>query len=71
MKTQKFWVVMNDGRGLALYPMRHLSEASAFTEAERLTRQNGGKFFVLEAKGACAKVDVQTARFTDDDGIPF
>ena len=71
MSTQKFWIVMSDGRGIASWPVRHCSESIAFAEAERLTRVNGGKFFVLEAVGACAKVDVQIARFDDGDGIPF
>jgi len=62
---------MSETRGPATYPVRHCSEEIAFNEAERLARIHGGKFFVLEAIGASAKVEVQTARFDDGDGIPF
>ena len=70
MATRKFWVVMGT-MGLSHSPYRHLSEQAAFTEAERLSRQHGGTFFVLEAKGASARIDVKSERFNDSEEIPF
>ena len=69
--TKKFWIVVSEARGPASWPCKHLTESLAFHEAERLARNNGGKFFVMEAKGAAAKVEIQTARFDDNDDIPF
>ena len=70
--TSKFWIVISEYNGAATRPYRHMSEDAAFTEAQRLTRLYGGKFYVLEAKGATAKVDIMTHRFADDnDSIPF
>jgi len=48
--TSKFWIVMSEYRGAAPHPHRHLSENAAFAEAQRLAKDHGGKFFVLEAK---------------------
>jgi hypothetical protein len=32
---------------------------------------HGGAFFVLEAKGAAAKIEFQVERFNERDEIPF
>lgn len=69
--TNKFWIVVSETRGPSDWPCRHTSEVSAFAEAERLARTCSGKFFVMEAKGAAAKMDVQVARFGSDDDILF
>jgi hypothetical protein len=69
--TNKFWIVVSETRGVADFPYRHPTETEAFTEAQRLARTCSGKFFVMEAKGAAAKLDVQVSRFDDDDQIPF
>lgn len=61
--TSKFWIVMSKERGAAAFPVRHNSERSAFDEAQRLAKQHGGVFFVLEAKGAAARIDVQIDSF--------
>ncbi len=73
MSNKKFWIVINENRGPSDWPCRHNSEQSAFNEAERLARFHGGKFFVFECMGACAKTDIVTHKFTDspDDEIPF
>lgn len=69
--TNKFWIVVSESRGASYCPLRHSNESSAFAEAERLARTHSGKFFVMEAKGAAAKLDVQVSRFDSDDSIPF
>jgi hypothetical protein len=48
-----------------------MTEAAAFTEAQRLARSGTGRFFVMEAVGASEKNDVKTVRYTDSDEIPF
>lgn len=70
MATQKFWVVMGSG-GLSHSPCMHSSKALAFTEAERLSRMNGGTFFVLEAKGSASRQDVRIEVFKDEEEFPF
>lgn len=70
MATRKFWVVMGTGV-LSHSPFRYMSESAAFREAERLTRMHGGTFFVLEAKGASARTDIQTLKFEESEEIPF
>lgn len=70
MTTKRFWVVMGP-RGFSDNPYRHCSEQLAYTEAERLCRQYGGTFFVLEAKGAATRNDVTVAKFDDAGEIPF
>lgn len=69
--TSKFWIVVSDGRGPATWPYRHMSEADAFTEAQRLARTSTGRFFVMEAIGASEKNDVTTVRYLDGTEIPF
>ena len=54
MKT-KFWMVLGAGTPT----VKHLSEAAARSEAERLARYNSGQaFFVLEAIAVAEKTDV-------------
>lgn len=69
--TAKFWIVVSDQRGPATWPYRHMTEISAFEEAQRLARTLTGRFFVMEAMGASEKNDVKTVRYTDHDEIPF
>jgi hypothetical protein len=71
-QTSKFWIVVSDETGMSYSPFRHATESEAFIEAERLSRQHSSAFYVLEAKGACKRVDVITRKFdgTEDD-IPF
>ena len=71
-QTSKFWIVVSDASGMTFRPYRHSTEESAFTEAARLSKGSSEAFYVLEAKGACKRVDVITRRFdgTSDD-IPF
>jgi hypothetical protein len=71
MSTNKFWIVVSDLRGPSQYPYRHLTQQSAFDEAQRLVRVNGGKFWVFEAIGASIRQDVITMKFDDRDEIPF
>jgi hypothetical protein len=70
MATSKFWVVMGTG-GLSHSPFKHYSEDAACKEAERLARNCGGTFFVLESKAAAARVDVKIERFDESGEIPF
>lgn len=71
-QTSKFWIVVSDETGMSHMPYRHATEESAFTEAERLSRSGSGAFYVLEAKGACKRMDVITKKFNGDtDDIPF
>lgn len=70
MATKRFWVVMGTD-GLSHSPFRHVTEEGAFAEAERLSRKSFGTFFVLEAKGATRRIEVQTEKFSNDDEIPF
>jgi hypothetical protein len=70
MNESKFWVVMGTS-GLSHSPCRHFSEAAAYAEAGRLSRLHKGTFFVLEATGYAALIDVQVTRFDKGDGIPF
>lgn len=69
--TAKFWIVVSGERGPATWPHRHMTEESAFIEAQRLARTCTGRFFVMEAIGASEKNDVKTVRYTDHDEIPF
>lgn len=63
-----FWMVLGDSTP----NYRHMSEASAKTEAERLARAHPGKeFYVLCAIGKCVKSDIAWSDPTDDDAIPF
>jgi hypothetical protein len=67
----RFWIVVSDGRGPAAWPFKHTTEADAFTEAQRLARNNTGRFFVMEAIGSSEKKDVTTVRYLDGTEIPF
>lgn len=62
-----FWIVVNNERGPSIWPFRHASESEATTEAARLCRQNGGEFFVMEAKSLTKKMDVVTEKMTSED----
>lgn len=66
-----FWIVVSDSRGPACWPCRHTSQDSAIAESVRLTRTNGGKFYVMEAQLVTEKRDVVTRRLADDMEIPF
>lgn len=69
----RFWMVSGDGP--ASY--RHLSQASAEEEAQRLARLHPGRaFFVMEAIAVHRKVDVERRDLRgdvpkNDDEIPF
>lgn len=70
--TNKFWIVVSDEVGMSISPYRHTTEPEAFAEAERLSRQYNSAFYVLEAKGACKRVDIVTKKFDgSSDDIPF
>jgi hypothetical protein len=70
--TQKFWIVVSDEGGMSPYPYLHTTETEAFSEAGRLSRNHESAFYVLEAKGACKRVDVVTKKFDgSNDDIPF
>lgn len=63
---ERYWLVHGNGPT----NHRHDTEASAIAEAKRLARLCPGRtFFVLEAKKAFMKVDVQ--EMVLDDEIPF
>lgn len=49
---QTFWIVIADRTELRA-SNRHVSFEAAREEAERLTRQHGGRFLVFELVGAC------------------
>lgn len=69
--TKSFWVIVSEQRGMTQYPYKHENESEAFREAERLASQNGGRFYVFEAKGYIARCELIRKRFSEDQEIPF
>lgn len=55
--AQKFWAVWKENGGGAPQK-RHESFESAQTEAARLARQEGQRYFVLEVIGIVAPVEI-------------
>ena len=52
--TNKFWMVIRDsGKGSESTQKRHESLEAATGEAERLTRELGVRFVIMEAKSVC------------------
>lgn len=70
LQREPFWIVGSEVRGLSPTPYKHLSQASAFAEAERLARRLSGRFYVMEVQGGAMRTDVTVVRPADKD-IPF
>lgn len=54
--SPQFWMVWREG---TVPSFKHTSYQSAKTEAERLARENGGTFHVLEHRASARRVDVE------------
>jgi len=67
----RFWIVISETRGASPYPHRHTAEQLAVDEAMRLTRSQGGVFYVLEAKFKAAKNDVVLTNLDSGEEMPF
>ncbi len=67
MKERAFWIVWSGAR-FGTPTVKHDTLASARAEAERLTRQHGGGFHVMQLVGTATRADVV---WTEADDIPF
>lgn len=67
---KKFWIIWQPGyRPNPSY--QHETLHSAEVECERLVREFGGSFYIMEAVGGAKRNDVVPIKFDGSDGEPF
>lgn len=68
MQEPEFYLVWQERSGCCTPTYKHSTYQGAKTECERLTRQNGGTFYVLAHMATATKQDII---FKEVDRIPF
>lgn len=64
----KFWAVWRETGGAALRVQRHDTKESAISEAGRLARTTGERYFVLEVVGVSASTTL-SVEYIDIDAV--
>ncbi|ODS24188.1 hypothetical protein AB835_04730 [Candidatus Endobugula sertula] len=68
MAQPQFYLVWREGSHSNTPTFKHPNYGSAVAECKRLTRENGGKFYILAHVATAEKRDID---FTEVDQIPF